>query len=368
MQAVQELYTNKSIDEIEIGAKNLIPFQYLLDWNNIRNGTVIKGEDEYGEYYKIHQSYYNAYIGNSNNNDVFQGKIKYEDNTQYVLKVRWRREENDEAGRGAYFRIKYTDGTYTDISPTLYEPEVKSFVSEKGKTISIITGSYGAGTYTYIYNILLVEGNKVPSGWIDATEDVEAKVSELDYLKEALQGTTDLTTLIQLRNAANAVTAGMSGLDGQGQNVFLWCGGTLQQAIAENVLSLIRRDGSGFFAGKKMKWGTDGSFQVGPFEVTDNSVIIDATGNGDNRIIITDQSMENLKLQQTVLQSFGPSNNTYSKSSLRFSSGSGYADGSLTKTVTLNVNIQINAAGRYRISGIENLLYFYCDADAKISK
>ena len=373
MQAVQELYTNKSIDEIEIGAKNLIPFQYLLDWNNIRNGTVIKGEDEYGEYYKILQSYYNAYIGNNNNNDVFQGKIKYEDNTQYVLKVRWRREENDEAGRGAYFRIKYTDGTYTDISPTLYEPEVTSFVSEKGKTISIITGAYGAGTYTYIYNILLVEGNKVPSGWIDATEDVEAKVSELDYLKEALQGTTDinggllLTTLIQLRNAANAVTAGMSGLDGEGQNVFLWCGGTLDNAIKENVLSLIRRDGSGFFAGKKMKWGTDGSFQVGPFEVTDNSVIIDATGNGDNRIIITDQSMENLKLQQTVLQSFGPSNNTYSKSSLSFSSGSGYANGSLTKTVTLNVNIQINAAGRYRISGIENLLYFYCNADAKIS-
>lgn len=387
MQAVQELYTNKSIDEIEIGGTNICTGSSTLtigtgrwkkgNWrNSISNGTMENIDIEEPPMQGIKGGIRFTTTGQIG---VCQDKDDGLNDGAIVTMSCWVRSNN---ACTVVLQPYYNSNNSTNVNKSFSVPGNNIWTYLTWSNPRKYAGSGYAGiAYVYIMTancivdvcgIKLEQGNK-PTAWSPAPEDVEAKVSELDYLKEALQGTTDinggllLTTLIQLRNAANAVTAGMSGLDGEGQNVFLWCGGTLDNAIKESVLSLIRRDGSGFFAGGKMKWGTDSSFQVGPFEVTDNSVIIDATGNGDNRIIITDQSMENLKLQQTVLQSFGPSNNTYSKSSLRFSSDSGYANGSLTKTVTLNVNIQINAAGRYRISGIENLLYFYCDADAKIS-
>lgn len=140
-----------------------------------------------------------------------------------------------------------------------------------------VNGSTSGNQLTF-YDLMLQNGTKAT-----------AYQRYTKALAEAMQGTTDidgglvLTNLIQLKNAAGAVTAGITGLDSQGQNVFLWCGGTFENALAESVLALIRRDGSGFFAGKKMKWGTDGSFQVGIFQVYQDRIVV----SGDNGESIT---------------------------------------------------------------------------------
>lgn len=140
-----------------------------------------------------------------------------------------------------------------------------------------VNGSTSGNQLTF-YDLMLQNGTKAT-----------AYQRYTKALAEAMQGTTDidgglvLTNLIQLKNAAGAVTAGITGLDSQGQNVFLWCGGTFQNALAESVLALIRRDGSGFFAGGKMKWGTDGSFQVGIFQVYQDRIVV----SGDNGESIT---------------------------------------------------------------------------------
>lgn len=155
-------------------------------------------------------------------------------------------------------------------------------------------------------------------------------------LAEALQGTTDidgglvLTNLIQLKNAAGAVTAGITGLDSQGQNVFLWCGGTFQNALAESVLVLIRRDGSGFFAGGKMKWGTDGSFQVGIFQVYQDRIVV--SGDNGESITITNLPISDVQSNaQTVNIGTGLSG---TKRTGTFNNTSSMFDGTTLGTVT----------------------------------
>lgn len=325
MQAVQELYTNKSIDDIQIGGTNLAVCSTCVLQNMTRDGYSFKQiSADTRDYFEVQIGYFN----NSTYNGSFvTEKLSEIGSYSYEIKPtkefdRIRIKANGATkDTGVYFLgFKYNEGDTYIVSFEL---------------TNITQGSFSWK------NVKIEKGNK-PTAWSPAPEDVEAKVSELDYLKEALQGTTDidggllLTTLIQLRNAANAVTAGITGLDSQGQNVFLWCGGTLDNAIKENVLSLIRRDGSGFFAGKKMKWGTDGSFQVGPFEVTSESIII----NGENRkIVITSRSTDNL-IEYDNAEHINIDSSTQLK---EITSGSGEYTGSVsigTKSFSFAVNAQ----------------------------
>ena len=205
-----------------------------------------------------------------------------------------------------------------------------------------------------IWHIKLEEGNK-PTAWSESENDVNNRISELDYLKEALQGTTEidgglvLTNVIQLKNAAGAVTGGMNGLNDSRKNVFLWGGGTLAQALAENVITLIRRDGSGFFAGKKMQWGTDGSFKVGIFEVTDDSVIINANDNSGRQIVITNRSLsEAIALQQTI-------NSSITRKSVDYSNKQSYTASS---SIQSDKSVSISVGGMYSISEIADLIEY----------
>lgn len=205
-----------------------------------------------------------------------------------------------------------------------------------------------------IWHIKLEEGNK-PTAWSESENDVNNRISELDYLKEALQGTTEieggllLTNVIQLKNAAGTVTGGMNGLNDSRKNVFLWGGGTLAQALAENVITLIRRDGSGFFAGKKMQWGTDGSFKVGIFEVTDDSVIINANDNSGRQIVITNRSLsEAIALQQTI-------NSTTTQKTVDYSNKQSYTASS---SIQSDKSVSISVGGMYSISEITDLIEY----------
>lgn len=205
-----------------------------------------------------------------------------------------------------------------------------------------------------IWHIKLEEGNK-PTAWSESENDVNNRISELDYLKEALQGTTEidgglvLTNVIQLKNAAGTVTGGMNGLNDSRKNVFLWGGGTLAQALAENVITLIRRDGSGFFAGKKMQWGTDGSFKVGIFEVTDDSVIINANDNSGRQIVITNRSLsEAIALQQTI-------NSTTTQKTVDYYNKQTY---NTSSSIQSDKSVSISVGGMYSISEITDLIEY----------
>lgn len=359
-------YTDKTIDEIEIGAKNLIPFQYLLDWNKQVSGTTNKVSDADGDAYQVNFGSLFS-ISDKYASDVFGGKIKYKEKQQYAFKIRWKfaGTSDDTKFTKACFCFYYKDAPSERLVLARITKDDDEgvrenvFISEKGRTIDRIVGdaTTASGDYskTNIYNILLVEGNKVPSGWIDAVEDVEAKISELDYLKEALQGTTEidgglvLTNVIQLKNAAGTVTGGMNGLNDSRKNVFLWGGGTLAQALAENVITLIRRDGSGFFAGKKMQWGTDGSFKVGIFEVTDDSVIINANDNSGRQIVITNRSLsEAIALQQTI-------NSSITRKSVDYSNKQSYTASS---SIQSDKSVSISVGGMYSISEITDLIEY----------
>lgn len=256
------------------------------------------------------------------------------------------------------------NGFYTEINNTIW-PEVRLAPLE-AKRVSLtgyrntniiqfqLLNSSGADVYAAVWRIKLEEGNK-PTAWSPAPEDVEAKISELDYLKEALQGTTEidgglvLTNVIQLKNAAGTVTGGMNGLNDSRKNVFLWGGGTLAQALAENVITLIRRDGSGFFAGKKMQWGTDGSFKVGIFEVTDDSVIINANDNSGRQIVITNRSLsEAIALQQTI-------NSSITRKSVDYYNKQSYTASS---SIQSDKSVSISVGGMYSISEIADLIEY----------
>ena len=187
-----------------------------------------------------------------------------------------------------------------------------------------VNGSTSGNQLTF-YDLMLQNGTKAT-----------AYQRYTKALAEAMQGTTDidgglvLTNLIQLKNAAGAVTAGITGLDSQGQNVFLWCGGTFQNALAESVLALIRRDGSGFFAGKKMKWGTDGSFQVGIFQVYQDRIVV--SGDNGESITITNLPISDVQSNaQTVNIGTGLSG---TKSTGTFNNTSSMFDGTTLGTVT----------------------------------
>ena len=229
------------------------------------------------------------------------------------------------------------------------------FTYEEGTTyiVSFEITNITQGSFSW-KNVKIEKGNK-PTSWSPAPEDTEAKISELDYLKEALQGTTEieggllLTNVIQLKNAAGTVTGGMNGLNDSRKNVFLWGGGTLAQALAENVITLIRRDGSGFFAGKKMQWGTDGSFKVGIFEVTDDSVIINANDNSGRQIVITNRSLsEAIALQQTI-------NSTTTQKTVDYSNKQSYTASS---SIQSDKSVSISVGGMYSISEITDLIEY----------
>ena len=172
-------YTDDTaVENLEVGIRNLWAKKYMMDWNNTYAGTATKGSDEYGEYITIREDYLYNYIGGgSNNNDIFNGKIKFEEGKQYCFKAKWRCENNSEY-RGLVFIINYTDGTTYELSCYTTNLSNISYITEKGKTVSKIHACYGSDRRTRIYEIQLVQATKQPNDWMVAPEDVDNAIAE----------------------------------------------------------------------------------------------------------------------------------------------------------------------------------------------
>lgn len=163
-------------DEAKIGSTNLIAKQDMWDWNKEHSSgeVVTAGEDADGKYLSVDHGKLYTVGGSEAENPIFN--IRFKEQTQYCFKVRWK---NIIGTRALRFRMNYTDGTFEDVH--LYDPStydghvvVGSVITPRGKTVRKLSAAYWNAGRTYIYDICLVEGNKMPVDWPVAARDVEA--------------------------------------------------------------------------------------------------------------------------------------------------------------------------------------------------
>lgn len=132
------------------------------DWNAISAGVSTPGEDADGKYFKIHNLGLRKAFGDTAEDDIFGGKIKYKPGQRYVLSVNAKSlaPGDVEAGVNALnFKVWYTDGTLgllsikaEDVTRSFYR-----FVTAGGKTVERVGTSYRVAGYVAIYDIQLVE-------------------------------------------------------------------------------------------------------------------------------------------------------------------------------------------------------------------
>ena len=169
-----------AVDNLQVGSVNLVSRKMMLTWNEKNKDIALWGQDSDGIYLAIEQSllYYNV-CGGSSNNDMFGGAIKYKNNKQYVISVKWKLagvQSGNNAGLVIY--VKYTDGTTTSVRLASTQTSLtrEDLVTSKGKTVAKIYSSFGTNTYrSLVYSLALYEGNKALTEIPVATEDLQGQ-------------------------------------------------------------------------------------------------------------------------------------------------------------------------------------------------
>lgn len=167
----------RAADSIEIGSVNLISKKMMLEWAKVSKEIIYWYQSKAKEkpFLKINNAeLYNLIGGQEEFKDIFGGKIKYKTNTQYVLSVEW----NLDAAQlytGLIFQVFYVNGGADHIRLREDQTSIirQDLITRKDQTISKIAISYGTNTQrTNIYNISLIEGNKIVNGFPVAPEDI----------------------------------------------------------------------------------------------------------------------------------------------------------------------------------------------------
>lgn len=161
LKAVQDAWLDAELEKVRDYPRNLVAKQYMMDWNEVYAGITVKGSDADGEYWKVDFRLVRAYIGGvTNEGDIFQGKVEFQPDTRYALKVKWKTSEVYSSPT-AIFVFVYTDGTTSE-----YAFEISNFkgvlvedrfVSAEGKTLKNIGVTYGVGGTVNIYDLQVTE-------------------------------------------------------------------------------------------------------------------------------------------------------------------------------------------------------------------
>lgn len=204
---IADAISQGKVDGLQFGARNYIAKVYISDWNNNSQGKtdiVLTGSDTDGSYQSVNYQAVQEIIssGDSTRADIFRGRIKFQENMQYSFKVRWKLlYEMSSTVRGMYFVFIYTDGTMefvpiygnqTSLVETVYS-------TKEGKTLDRISASYsqfdagGKTNRVLIYDIQLTEGNKAPTGYITAEEDVQAQIEQVKLDVDYIASDSSLT-------------------------------------------------------------------------------------------------------------------------------------------------------------------------------
>lgn len=187
-------------EDVKFGARNYIAKQFIREWNSVKEGVtdvVTSGADADGTYLYVNWSkLIQAGLAATNASqvstvpDCFGGQIKYKPNTPYVFKARIKQ------GAEITFRIVYEDGTKEVLSAP---PAGTEGVYEVVRTIDasrVVQKIYmyvGKGVSMYLYDIQLTEGNKAPTGYITAEEDVQAQIEQVKLDVDYIASDSSLT-------------------------------------------------------------------------------------------------------------------------------------------------------------------------------
>ena len=197
---------NEAKDEIanlQFGARNYIARQFLYAWNSAKEGVsdvVTSGSDADGAYMKIDANKAsNAGVAIAatsqivNWTDCFGGKITYKAGMSYVFKARIKLPETK---TGCVFCAVYEDGydiisrppsaPYSDVYEAVY-------TTKSGKSLLKIVLYVDYWRPIYIYDIQLTEGNKAPTGYITAEEDVQAQIEQVKMDVDYIASDSSLT-------------------------------------------------------------------------------------------------------------------------------------------------------------------------------
>lgn len=194
---------NEAKDEIanlQFGARNYIAKQFIREWNSVKEGVtdvVTSGADADGTYLYVNWSkLLQAGLAATNASqvstvpDCFGGQIKYKPNTPYVFKARIKQ------GAEITFRIVYEDGTTETLSaPPAGTEGVYEVVHtiDASRVVQKIYMYVGKGVSMYLYDIQLTEGNKAPTGYITAEEDVQAQIEQVKLDVDYIASDSSLT-------------------------------------------------------------------------------------------------------------------------------------------------------------------------------
>lgn len=197
---VAQKQADEAVDNLQVGARNYIAKQFIREWNSVKEGVtdvVTSGADADGTYLYVNWSkLLQAGLAATNASqvptvpDCFGGQIKYKPNTPYVFKARIKQ------GAETTFRIMYEDGIREVISaPPAGTEGVYEVVhtTDASRTVQKIYMYVNQGVSMYLYDIQLTEGNKAPTGYITAEEDVQAQIEQVKLDVDYIASDSSLT-------------------------------------------------------------------------------------------------------------------------------------------------------------------------------
>ena len=187
-------------EDVKFGARNYIAKQFIREWNSVKEGVtdvVTSGADADGTYLYVNWGkLLQAGLAATNASqvptvpDCFGGQIKYKPNTPYVFKARIKQ------GAEMTFRVRYEDGTTETLSaPPAGTEGVYEVVRtiDASRVVQKIYMNIRDGVSMYLYDIQLTEGDKAPTGYITAEEDVQAQIEQVKMDVDYIASDSSLT-------------------------------------------------------------------------------------------------------------------------------------------------------------------------------
>lgn len=197
---VAQKQADEAVDNLQVGARNYIAKQFIREWNSVKEGVtdvVTSGADADGTYLYVKWGKL-LQTGLAATNipqvstvpDCFGGQIKYKPNTPYVFKARIKQ------GAEMTFRVRYEDGTTEILSaPPAGTEGVYEVVRtiDASRVVQKIYMNIRDGVSMYLYDIQLTEGDKAPTGYITAEEDVQAQIEQVKMDVDYIASDSSLT-------------------------------------------------------------------------------------------------------------------------------------------------------------------------------
>lgn len=197
---VAQKQADEAVDNLQVGARNYIAKQFIREWNSAKEGVtdvVTSGADADGAYLYVNWGkLIQAGLVATNASqvstvpDCFGGQIKYKPNTPYVFKARIKQ------GAEMTFRVRYEDGTTETLSaPPAGTEGVYEVVRtiDASRVVQKIYMNIRDGVSMYLYDIQLTEGDKAPTGYITAEEDVQAQIEQVKMDVDYIASDSSLT-------------------------------------------------------------------------------------------------------------------------------------------------------------------------------